>query len=79
MTNEIQCENTVLSSSAFWLAGERKSERCSFKAKWIVAVNPPTEERDGKVRLCDHCNRFDYITFPREKLNEIDSADRRSV
>lgn len=64
----MQCENYTLSPMDYFLAGERRHKRCTSEAKWIVSVNPPNSERDGKVRLCDHCNSFDYRTFPREPL-----------
>lgn len=41
---------------------------CDREAKWEVTVNPPTEQSDGKVRLCDVHNRTDYIGFPRSPV-----------
>jgi hypothetical protein len=35
-----------------------------------VTVNPPRDGNDGKVRLCDFCNKHDYIGFSRNAVSE---------
>lgn len=67
------CENKVASLGAYFFEGERRYERCRSPAKWIVSVNPPSKDSDGKIRLCNHCNRFDYTTFPRAPLSPAES------
>lgn len=66
----MQCENTVQCLGSYFIKGERVNVRCTGEARWIVSVNPPSEKSDGKVRLCDHCNKFDYRVFPRVKILE---------
>ena len=65
----MECENYILSTGAYFLQGKKVHKKCTREAKWIVTVNPPKEDKDGKVRLCDHCNKWDYKIFPRKKLD----------
>jgi len=64
-----QCENSVDDLGAYFLQCQRVPVRCTRKATWIVTVNPPSEKRDGKIRLCNHCNRFNYLYFKRERID----------
>lgn len=64
----MRCENYTGDLGAYFLEGRRASVPCKREAAWIVSVNPPRGESDGRVRLCEHCNKFDYLGFPREKL-----------
>lgn len=64
----MQCENIIPSVGAYFFEAKIKNVRCDGIAKWVVTVNPPSKENDGKVRLCDHCNKFDYLTFPRKTI-----------
>lgn len=68
----MQCENTILNNSAYWLEGRRQYERCPDTAEFIVSVNPPKPEHDGKIRLCAFCNKWDFQAFPRKPLNAED-------
>ena len=68
----MQCGNYSPDCLVYFTQARIKNVRCTGKAKWIVTVNPPNSERSGKIRLCDLCNRFDYLTFPREKLGDYD-------
>ena len=65
----MQCENIVDDLGAYFLQCKRVPVRCKGEAKWVVSVNPPSKDRDGKVRLCEHCNKFDYLTFKRERID----------
>jgi hypothetical protein len=64
----MQCENRVPALGAYFLQGRIVHVPCNGVAAWEISVNPPTAERTGKVRLCDHCNKFDYLSFPRSEL-----------
>ncbi|TDR27791.1 hypothetical protein [Aquamicrobium defluvii] len=70
----MRCENYVPSMGAYWLEARVVPVRCGGEAKWEVSVNPPRNGNDGKVRLCDHCNRFDYQTFRRAPLAKVEAA-----
>lgn len=65
----MQCENMVDDLGAYFLQCRRVPVRCTGEATWAVRVNPPSTKSDGIVRLCDHCNRFDFLYFRREKIN----------
>jgi len=50
------------------VGGGRKP--CDRDARWAVRVNPPTNENDGTVKLCDFHNSVDYVGFDRQPLGE---------
>jgi hypothetical protein len=74
----MQCENTISDVLAYFTQAIRKNVPCRGEAKWIVTVNPPRDGNDGKVRLCDFCNRWDYLTFPRQSLAHADESGSAS-
>jgi len=59
----IQCDAYNDNLTAYFFNCERKPERCTEQAKWVVQVNPPSEKDDGKAYLCDFCHRWHYKFF----------------
>ena len=68
MEKPMQCENTIPHLGAYFTQCQVKLTRCTGEAKWAVRVNPPSKDRSGIVRLCDHCNKFDYLYFKRSPI-----------
>lgn len=66
----MQCQNTVSDALTYFTRAVRVNVPCKGEAKWVVTVNPPREGNDGKVRLCDFCNKYDYLSFPRVALGK---------
>jgi hypothetical protein len=68
------CQNWKPNTFAYFLQARIVNQRCDEPAEWIVKVNPPKEGNDGCVRLCDLCNRFEYQTFSRERIQQPTEA-----
>lgn len=66
----MQCQNTVSDALTYFTQAVRVNAPCKGEAQWIVTVNPPRDGNDGKVRLCDFCNKHDYQGFPRVALGK---------
>lgn len=64
----MKCENRIPDVGEYFVQGRRTLRRCDGEALWSVRVNPPSAKSDGTVNLCDHCNRFEYLYFPRVAL-----------
>ena len=75
MSDMIQCNGNTNDLAAYFLAGRVVPKKCSRPAVWEVSVNPPTPGNDGKVRLCELCNGFDFQGFPRTKIPHEQSTE----
>ena len=64
----MRCENIKRDIGAYFAGAKNQAVRCDGEAEWEVKVNPPRGDDDGKVRLCDICNRYTYLTFNRERI-----------
>lgn len=55
--------------------GRLEKERCTRRARWEVAVNPPNAQGlPEKVRICDLCNQFSYHGFTKTALTALDKT-----
>lgn len=65
------CQNKIHDLGALFFQERVAFTSCKRPATWSVTVNPPRAEKNGKVLLCDECNRHEYRwpDFPRAPVN----------
>ncbi len=68
MSNHSTCEAWSPNSASYFLETRIVPQRCGRPSKYLVLVNPPKPNDDGKVGVCGLCNSFLYHGFPRESF-----------